>query len=249
MAYQISAMKRVLLTNKILMMNEEITNDVEEIEKPQLIKLGKASAEIVTKIKYRLEFEEYLETSEVGVACIYNVTGMDPEKAFEIFDLKNIQYSYKDETTRESVYCPFLNANVYKETRTCRSIKMCQFVAPELLTITYTSVNFEDNLFKKIFNANELSLDTNTLKTVLIFIELFFIIVINIKNFIIISEFAVAHKTLYGFIRSRTRIQCDGKPKLEQHYQPNYFIGYEKFKMVNMVIGIKAYLDELIFSI
>ncbi|RIB13437.1 hypothetical protein C2G38_2144552 [Gigaspora rosea] len=219
MAYQISAMKRVLLTNKILMMNEwnfnertvlnseEITNDVEEIEKPQLIKLGKASAEIVTKIKYRLEFEEYLETSEVGVACIYNVTGMDPEKAFEIFDLKNIQYSYKDETTRESVYCPFLNANVYKETRTCRSIKMCQFVAPELLTITYT-------------------------------------------------EFAVAHKTLYGFIRSRTRIQCDGKPKLEQHYQyeddtsePNYFIGYEKFKMVNMVIGIKAYLDELIFSI
>ncbi|CAG8636640.1 5985_t:CDS:2 [Gigaspora margarita] len=91
---------------------------------------------------------------------------------------------------------------------------MCQFAAPELLTMTHTSVNFEDNLFKKIFDANELSLDTNTL-----------------------NAFVAAHKTPCGFIHSRTRIQCDGKPKLEQHYQreddtsePNYFIGCEKFK-------------------
>ncbi|CAG8622903.1 23645_t:CDS:10 [Gigaspora margarita] len=131
---------------------------------PRLIKLGKANSEIVAKIKYRLEFEEYPETSEDGVACVYNVTGMDPEKALEIFDLKNIQYLYKEGTTRESVYCPFLNTKVYKETRTCRSIKMCQFAAPELLKMTHTFVNFEDNLFKKIFDANELSLDTNTLK-------------------------------------------------------------------------------------
>ncbi|CAG8507798.1 29036_t:CDS:2 [Gigaspora margarita] len=93
---------------------------------------------------------------------------MDPEKALEIFDLKNIQYSYNEGTTRENVYCPFLNTKVYKETRTCCSIKMCQFAVSELLTIMYTSVNFEDNFFKKILDANKLSLDTNTLKLVVI---------------------------------------------------------------------------------
>ncbi|CAG8798854.1 15916_t:CDS:2, partial [Gigaspora margarita] len=101
----------------------------------------------------------YPETSENGVACVYNVAGMDTEKALEIFDLKNIQYAYKGGTTRESVYCPFLNTKVYKETRTCRGIKICQFAAPELVAMTHTSVNFDDHLFKKIFEANELSLD------------------------------------------------------------------------------------------
>ncbi|CAG8810773.1 21969_t:CDS:1, partial [Racocetra persica] len=106
---------------------------------PQLIKLGRANDEIVTKIKYQLEFEEYPETSEEGVACIYNVTGMNIEKAKEIFDLKNIQYLYKDGTVRESVYCPFLQTKVYKETQKCNSIKMCQFVAPELASMTHSS--------------------------------------------------------------------------------------------------------------
>ncbi|CAG8817450.1 16336_t:CDS:1, partial [Gigaspora margarita] len=60
----------------------------------------RAKTEIVAKIKHRLEFEEYPETSEDGIACIYNVAVMNTEKALEIFDLKNIQYSYKDRTTR-----------------------------------------------------------------------------------------------------------------------------------------------------
>ncbi|RIB00812.1 hypothetical protein C2G38_2232869 [Gigaspora rosea] len=76
--------------NEQAILNEEITDD------PQLIKLGKANVEIVTKVKYLFEFEEYPETSEGVVACIYNVTGMDPNKALEIFDLKNIQYFYKE---------------------------------------------------------------------------------------------------------------------------------------------------------
>ncbi|CAG8847611.1 26497_t:CDS:1, partial [Gigaspora margarita] len=99
--------------------------------------MGKASIEIVTKVKYCLEFEEYPETSEGDVACIYNVTGMDPNKACKIFDLKNIQYSYKKGTTRESIYCPFLKTKVYKEIRTCCSIKMCQFPISELATMTH----------------------------------------------------------------------------------------------------------------
>ncbi|CAG8740913.1 3395_t:CDS:10, partial [Gigaspora margarita] len=103
------------------------------------IMLSRANVEIVSKIKYRLEFEEYPETSKDGVACVYNVAGMDTEKALEIFDLKNIQYAYKDGITRESVYCHFLKTKVYKETRTCRGIKICQFAAPELTTMTHTS--------------------------------------------------------------------------------------------------------------
>ncbi|CAG8804230.1 46539_t:CDS:2 [Gigaspora margarita] len=62
---------------------------------------------------------------------------MDTEKALKIFDLKNIQYVYKDGTTCET---------------------------PELVVMIYTSVNFDNHLFKKIFEANELLLDMNTLK-------------------------------------------------------------------------------------
>ncbi|RIB01402.1 hypothetical protein C2G38_2230968, partial [Gigaspora rosea] len=58
--------------NEQATLNKEIMDDVEEIEQPQLIKLGKANVEIVTKVKYRVEFEEYPETSEGEVACIYN---------------------------------------------------------------------------------------------------------------------------------------------------------------------------------
>ncbi|CAG8776879.1 25083_t:CDS:2 [Gigaspora rosea] len=147
--------------------DEELSDEIQEIETiniPQLIKLGKANAEIVTKIKYRLEFEEYPETLEDGVTCIYNITGMDIEKAKKIFDLKNIQYSYKDGIVYESIYCPFLQTKVYKETQNCNSIKMCQFAAPELVSMTHSSVDFNNNLFKKVFDSNELSLDTNTLK-------------------------------------------------------------------------------------
>ncbi|CAG8552383.1 6335_t:CDS:2 [Gigaspora rosea] len=144
--------------------SDEFTEKIDEIEKPLLIKLGRAKLEIITKIKYQLEFEEYPETSENGVACVYNVAGMDTEKVLEIFDLKNIQYAYKDGTTCKSVYCPFLNTKVYKETRTCCGIKICQFAASELVTMTHISVNFDDHLFKKIFEAIELSLDMNTLK-------------------------------------------------------------------------------------
>ncbi|CAG8815801.1 12775_t:CDS:10, partial [Gigaspora margarita] len=112
------------------------------------------SIEIVMKVKYRLEFEEYPETSEDSVACIYNVTGMDSNKALKIFDLKNIQYSYKEGTTCKSIYCSFLKTKIYKEIRTCHSIKMCQFAAPELATMTHTTVTFDDNLFKKIHKDN-----------------------------------------------------------------------------------------------
>ncbi|CAG8794608.1 1633_t:CDS:2, partial [Racocetra persica] len=59
------------------------------------------------------------------------------EKAKEIFDLKNIQYLYKNRTVQET---------------------------SELALITYLLVDFNDNIFKKVFDSNKLSLDTNTLK-------------------------------------------------------------------------------------
>ncbi|CAG8768273.1 26171_t:CDS:2, partial [Gigaspora rosea] len=36
------------------------------------------------------EIDKYPETSKNGVVCVYNVAGMDTEKALEIFDLTNI---------------------------------------------------------------------------------------------------------------------------------------------------------------
>lgn len=78
----------------------------------------------------------------------------------------------------------------------------------------HLSVHFANNLFKKIFVANELSSDANTL-----------------------NAFAAAHKVPCGFIYSQTSIRCNGKPKLRSHYQqesdtstPTYFIGCEKFR-------------------
>ncbi|CAG8692986.1 33977_t:CDS:2, partial [Gigaspora margarita] len=164
-------------SNYLLRQRFQVKSDEDLDKNLWTLIIGRAKTEIVVKIKHRLEFEEYPETSEDGVAYIYNVAGMDTEKALEIFDLKNIQYSYKDRTTRKSVYCLFLTTKVYKETRTCRGIKMCQFAAPELVTMMHTSVHFANNLFKKIFEANELSSDTNTL-----------------------NAFAAAHKVPCGFI-------------------------------------------------
>ncbi|CAG8850391.1 1121_t:CDS:1, partial [Racocetra persica] len=42
-------------------------------------------------------------------------------------------------------------------------IKICQFAAAELVSMTHLSVDFNDNIFKKVFDSNELFLDTNTL--------------------------------------------------------------------------------------
>ncbi|CAG8607415.1 23598_t:CDS:2, partial [Gigaspora rosea] len=123
MAYQISAGQPIAIssdeesnylfeTGQHVNDNEQSFDDEQGFSDEQAIKLNseefteeidkaEQSLEIVTKIKYRLEFEEYPETSENGVACVYNVA-------------------------------------VYKETRTC-GIKICQFGAPELVTMTHTS--------------------------------------------------------------------------------------------------------------
>ncbi|CAG8849956.1 20354_t:CDS:2, partial [Gigaspora margarita] len=146
-------------------------------------------------VKYQLEFEEYPETAPDGVACIYNIAGMDPEKVYKIFDLKNIQYSYKDGTTCDNVHCSFLNTKVYKETRLCHRVKFCQFISPELKNNSYTVVDFDDELFKKIFEANELLVDTATL-----------------------NEFVAAYKISCEYYDELAQIRCNGKPNLAKHY-------------------------------
>lgn len=181
----------------------------------EIIQLGsRGNKKTAGWVKYRLEFEEYPETAPDRVACIYNIAGMDPEKACEIFDLKNIQYSYKDGTTRDNVYCSFLNTKVYKETRSCRGVKFCQFISPELKNASHTVVDFDDELFKKIFEANELSVDTATL-----------------------NEFVAAHKISCEYYDELAQIRCNEKQKLAKHYQseedtspPHYFIGCQNYK-------------------
>ncbi|CAG8690501.1 10930_t:CDS:2 [Racocetra persica] len=73
-------------------------------------------------------------------------------------DTQDPENPFMDGTVRESVYCPFLQTKVYKEIRKCNSIKMCQFTAAKLVSMTHSSVDFNNNIFKKIFDSNELSL-------------------------------------------------------------------------------------------
>ncbi|CAG8682156.1 30803_t:CDS:2, partial [Racocetra persica] len=128
------------LPNSNSFTNNELDNIDNQFSK--IIKLeNHSSKEIAERVKYQLEFEEYSETAPDGVACIYNVSGLDLEIAHEIFDLKNIQYSYKESTT----------------------LKFCQYILPEIKNTSHTIVNFGDELFKKIFEANELLIDTATL--------------------------------------------------------------------------------------
>ncbi|CAG8831443.1 15414_t:CDS:2, partial [Racocetra persica] len=91
------------LPNSSSFTNNELDNIDDQFS--EIIKLGShSSKEIARQVKYRLEFEEYPETASDSIACIYNVSGIDPEKAREIFDLKNIQYSYKEGTTHDNIY-------------------------------------------------------------------------------------------------------------------------------------------------
>ncbi|CAG8836761.1 17771_t:CDS:2, partial [Racocetra persica] len=86
------------LPNSSSFTNNELDNIDDQFS--EIIKLGNhSSKEIAGQVKYRLEFEEYSETAPDSIACIYNISGINPKKACEIFDLKNIQYSYKEGTT------------------------------------------------------------------------------------------------------------------------------------------------------
>ncbi|CAG8570262.1 5332_t:CDS:2, partial [Cetraspora pellucida] len=100
------------------------------------------------------------------------------------------------------------------ETQSCCGVKFCQFISPELKNTSHSVVNFDDELFKKTFEANELSVDNVTL-----------------------NEFVAAHKIACEYYDKLTQIRCNGKSILAKFYQRkdntsllHYFIGCQNYK-------------------
>ncbi|RIB27576.1 hypothetical protein C2G38_2240053 [Gigaspora rosea] len=148
----------------------------------------------VDQVEYYLEFQEYPKTSLTGVASIYNVSGWEPDDAKKAFGISNIQYAYGDPGNIRSIQkCPFLGVPVKKTYRSCLSVKVCEFSSTDL-DIEHTSVNFEDQLYKKIFDSNEFSVDTFTLNT-----------------------YGQAYNTPCPYIDPITNIRCNGNPILREY--------------------------------
>ncbi|CAG8444559.1 2547_t:CDS:2, partial [Scutellospora calospora] len=140
--------------------------------------------------------EDKVETSLTGIASIYNVSSWKPEEAKKVFGLSNIQYAYGDlENIRSIQIYLFLGVRVQKTYRSCHSVKICEF-SSATLNIEHTSVNFEDQLYKKIFDANEFSVNTFTLNT-----------------------YAQAYNTPCSYIDSITNVHCNGNSVLREYKQ------------------------------
>ena len=121
---------------------------------------------IINDIEFHLEFQEYPRTSEEGVAFVYNVSAFEHEKAKKLFNIKNVQYAVdnKKGTTYE-FECEFLGIRAIKNTRHCHGVKMCSYSAEEL-NFSHTSVDFENNTYKNIYNTYEHSIEKYTIKYV-----------------------------------------------------------------------------------
>ncbi|CAG8840051.1 1864_t:CDS:1, partial [Racocetra persica] len=108
-------------------------------------------------------FQEYPKTSLTGVTSIYNISGCESDDAKKAFGISNIQYAYEDPRNIQSIQkYSFLGVLVQKTYYSCLSIKVCEF-SSTTFDIEHMSVDFEDQLYKKIFDANKFSVDTFTL--------------------------------------------------------------------------------------
>ncbi|CAG8773999.1 4905_t:CDS:2, partial [Racocetra persica] len=85
----------------------------------------------------------------------------------------------------------------------CLGVKVCEF-GSATLDIEHTSVNFEDQLYKNIFDANEFSVDTFTFNT-----------------------YGQAYNTPCSYIDPITNIRCNGVSILKKYKQ---FIGCQKYQ-------------------
>ncbi|CAG8674024.1 1947_t:CDS:2, partial [Paraglomus brasilianum] len=116
--------------------NTNITTTISET-RPHLAIFG--CKLIIDQVNHYVEFNEYPQTSETGVATVYDVSAWEPEEARKAFALKNIQYSIGD-----------------------LGVKACEYASQELHT-PHTEVDFEGQLFKHLFDAHEYSISKQTL--------------------------------------------------------------------------------------
>ncbi|CAG8649329.1 10773_t:CDS:10 [Gigaspora margarita] len=171
--------------------NDSFENYLENKDEhePTFAKFGRDLT--VDQVEYYLEFQEYPKTSSIGVASVYNISGWDINDAKKTFGISNIQYAYGDPGNIRSIK------------------KLCEF-GSTTLNIEHTSVDFEDQLYKRIFDANEFSVNTFTLKQ--------------------------AYNTPCSYINPTTNIRCNGKPVLKEYKQIDNtttiqkFIGCQKYQ-------------------
>jgi ferredoxin len=100
---------------------------------------------------------------ENGFASIYNVSCFNPDEAKKLFGMRNIQYSVGNPGGISTVFCPFLGVRCKVEQRTCQGVKVCKLASPEIINYQHSNVNFEDRIFEKIFQNNELTSQEITL--------------------------------------------------------------------------------------
>ncbi|PKY61711.1 hypothetical protein RhiirA4_432001, partial [Rhizophagus irregularis] len=93
-------------------------------------------------IEYHFEFKEYPRTSEMGVATVFNVDGWNTERV--------IQEKYQ-----QSKNHPFLGTACKREFRTCQEVKICKFASLQILEGEHTTVDFENEYYKELFNQEE----------------------------------------------------------------------------------------------
>ncbi|CAG8600241.1 33030_t:CDS:2, partial [Racocetra persica] len=145
------------LKNNIINSSFETTNKSDifnyNLLQPTFVQFGQNLS--VNQIEYFLEFQEYSKTLPTGVASIYNVFEWDSNKAKQVFEIANIQYSYGNPRNMQQI-----QKYLFLE-----SIKICEFSLPEL-NIEYTFVDFENQLYKKIFDVNESSAYTDQDKVI-----------------------------------------------------------------------------------
>ncbi|CAG8617325.1 7037_t:CDS:2, partial [Dentiscutata heterogama] len=191
-----------LKDNDIL--ENDLKNDNNYKHQPTFVQFGRNL--IINQVKYYLEFQEYSKTSETGIASIYNVSSWKLDDAKNAFGISNIQYAYSDpETIRSIQKYSFLGVPVKKTYCLCLGVKVCEF-GSATLDIKHKLVNFEDQLYKNIFDTNKFLVETFTLNT-----------------------YGQVYNTPYSYIDLITNIHYSGVSILRKYKQIDNILTIQKF--------------------
>ena len=162
---------------------------------------------IIDQVNHYVEFNEYPQTSETGVVTVYDVSAWEPEEARKAFALKNIQYSIGDPGNKKSIFsnCQFLGVDTTKEYRTCQGVKACEYASQELHT-PHTEVDFEGQLFKRLFDAHEYSISKQTLGYVgRVLVYIFIVFIVFIDFMVILQEICCSTQYFVSLSESRDK--------------------------------------------
>jgi len=110
---------------------------------------------LISDVRHNIEFEEYPHTSNEGIAYVYNVSGWNGETAKKTFALINVQYSLgHPSNVKKNIFCNYFACHVHREYRSCQGIKVCEFADPWLFE-QHTQVNFNENVYQRVFDQHE----------------------------------------------------------------------------------------------